>query len=136
MRPYPGQTRATARRRPMRFTRVLALGASALVLLSACSTGGGSKPTVKVGSDGFYEAKLMAEIYAQALEAGGYTVDRTGIGIGAGSIDRIAAGLEGLRIDLGHELGFVEAVRSDLDGRLAAPTRRAGAEKHQCRRPE
>ena len=38
----------------MRFTRVLALGASALVLLSACSTCGGSKPTVKVGSDGFY----------------------------------------------------------------------------------
>jgi osmoprotectant transport system substrate-binding protein len=95
----------------MRFTRVLALGASALVLLSACSTGGGSKPTVKVGSDGFYEAKLMAEIYAQALEAGGYTVDRTGIGIGSRKVS--APALESGQIDLkpeyiGSGLAFYE----------------------------
>ena len=70
----------------MRLTRMLALGASLLVLLSACSTGGGSKPTIKIGSDGFYEAKLMAEIYAQALEANGYTVDRTGIGLGTRNV--------------------------------------------------
>ena len=62
----------------MRLNRALALGAAMLVLLSACSSGGGSKPTIKIGSDGFYEAKLMAEIYAQVLEANGYTVDRTG----------------------------------------------------------
>ena len=85
----------------MRFTRVLALGASVLVLVSACSTGGGSKPTVKVGSDGFYEAKVMAEIYAQALEAGGYTVDRTGIGIGARKVS--APALETGQIDLKPE---------------------------------
>jgi len=95
----------------MRFTRALALGASALVLLSACSTGGGSKPTVKVGSDGFYEAKLMAEIYAQALEAGGYTVDRTGIGIGSRKVS--APALESSQIDLkpeyiGSGLAFYE----------------------------
>ena len=95
----------------MRFTRVLALGASALVLLSACSTGGGSKPTVKVGSDGFYEAKLMAEIYAQALETGGYTVDRTGIGIGSRKVS--APALESGQIDLkpeyiGSGLAFYE----------------------------
>ena len=69
----------------MRLSRMLALGASMLVLLSACSTGGGSsptatgttaaKPTIKMGSDGFYESKLMAEIYAETLEAKGYTVD-------------------------------------------------------------
>jgi osmoprotectant transport system substrate-binding protein len=85
----------------MRLTRVLALGASVLVLVSACSTGGGSKPTVKVGSDGFYEAKLMAEIYAQALEAGGYTVDRTGIGIGSRKVS--APALESGQIDLKPE---------------------------------
>ena len=95
----------------MRFTRVLALGASVLVLVSACSTGGGSKPTVKVGSDGFYEAKVMAEIYAQALEAGGYTVDRTGIGIGARKVS--APALESGQIDLkpeyiGSGLAFYE----------------------------
>src|SRR5512135_3754199 len=99
----------------MRISRTLALGASLLVLLGACTTGGGSSPTassggsaapstaasgaaasigqasssdptIKVGSDGFYEAKLMAEIYAQALEVHGYKIDRTGIGIGARAV--------------------------------------------------
>ena len=27
------------------------------------------RPTIRIGSDSFYESKLMAEIYAQALEA-------------------------------------------------------------------
>jgi osmoprotectant transport system substrate-binding protein len=85
----------------MRMNRWVALGASLLVLLSACSTGGGSKPTVKVGSDGFYEAKLMAEIYAQALEAKGYTVDRTAIGIGARTVS--APALESGQFDLKPE---------------------------------
>ncbi|MGH2511902.1 MAG: glycine betaine ABC transporter substrate-binding protein [Candidatus Limnocylindrales bacterium] len=87
----------------MRLNRGLALGASMLVLLvSACSTGGGSsKPTVKVGSDGFYEAKIMAEIYAQALEAHGYTVDRAGIGLGARAVTNPA--LESGQIDLDPE---------------------------------
>jgi osmoprotectant transport system substrate-binding protein len=81
--------------------RGLALGASMLVLaLSACSTGG-SKPTIKIGSDGFYEAKLMAEIYAQALEAKGFTVDRTGIGIGARKVS--APALESGQFDLKPE---------------------------------
>jgi osmoprotectant transport system substrate-binding protein len=84
----------------MRIRRTLALGASVLVLLGACSTGG-SGPTIKVGSDAFYEAKLMAEIYAQALEANGYTVDRTGIGIGARAVS--AAALESGQIDLKPE---------------------------------
>ena len=102
----------------MRFTRALALGASVLVLVSACSTGGGGKPTVKVGSDGFYEAKVMAEIYAQALEAGGYTVDRTGIGIGARKVS--APALESGQIDLkpeyiGSGLAFYEAGKQTGD---------------------
>ena len=43
----------------MRLYRALALGATLLVLVSACSSGGGSsKPTIKIGSDGFYESKL------------------------------------------------------------------------------
>jgi osmoprotectant transport system substrate-binding protein len=75
----------------MRMSRRLALGASALALvLSACTAGGGSQspsgsagssgpadlPDVTVGSDGFYESALVAEIYAQALEAKGFTVNR------------------------------------------------------------
>jgi osmoprotectant transport system substrate-binding protein len=95
----------------MRLTRWGALGASLLVLFSACSTGGGAKPTVKIGSDGFYEAKLMAEIYAEALEAKGFTVDRTAIGIGARKVS--APALESGQFDLkpeyiGSGLAFYE----------------------------
>jgi osmoprotectant transport system substrate-binding protein len=71
----------------MRTSRTLALGAVLLALLiSACTPGGGStspsasaaaqKPAVTVGSAGFDESALVAEIYAQALEAHGYTVTR------------------------------------------------------------
>lgn len=70
----------------MRKYRGVALGASVLVLLiSACTTGGSSqsptasqaaKPKVVVGSADFYESTLVAEMYAQALEAKGYTVER------------------------------------------------------------
>jgi osmoprotectant transport system substrate-binding protein len=112
----------------MRMTRTLALGASLLVLVSACATGGGSSkapsaaapsaaapsaavsppggasvgdPTIRIGSDGFYEAKLMAEIYAQALEAAGYKVDRTAIGMGLRKVS--APALESGQIDLKPE---------------------------------
>lgn len=70
----------------MRRYRTLALGATALALIvSACTSGGSGspsasaaaeKPTVKVGSAGFYEAAVVGEMYAQALEAKGYTVVR------------------------------------------------------------
>jgi osmoprotectant transport system substrate-binding protein len=82
----------------MRLSRTLALGASMLVLLGACSTGGGSKPTVKVGSVGFDEARVVAEIYSQALEANGYTVDRAGIGLGDRKV--LLPALESGQIDL------------------------------------
>src|SRR5215213_10428903 len=74
----------------MRKIRMLALGASLLVLLSACGTGGGGKPTGKIGADGFDEARVMAEVYAQALEASGYTVDRAGIGLGTRDVTNAA----------------------------------------------
>lgn len=70
----------------MRRYRRVALGASLLgLLVSACTTGGGStepsagtetKPAVTIGSEGFDESQLLAEIYAQALESHGYTVTR------------------------------------------------------------
>ncbi|HET7685972.1 MAG TPA: ABC transporter substrate-binding protein [Candidatus Limnocylindria bacterium] len=46
-------------------------------------------PDITVGSDGFYESALVAEIYAQALEAKGFSVDRQ-LEIGARAA-RIAA---------------------------------------------
>jgi osmoprotectant transport system substrate-binding protein len=59
------------------------------LVMSACSPGGSgssseqasssetaTKPSVSVGSAGFYESAVVAEMYAQALEALGYTVER------------------------------------------------------------
>lgn len=93
----------------MRLSRVLALGASVLVLLGACTTGGGgssnpsavAKPTVKIGSVGFDEARVMAEVYGQALEANGYTLNRDGIGIGDRKV--LLPALETGKIDLQPE---------------------------------
>ena len=91
----------------MRLNRMLALGASMLVLLGACSTGAGSStptaglPTVRIGSDGFYESQLMAEIYGQALEAKGYKVDRSAMGLGTRAVT--AAALESGKFDLKPE---------------------------------
>lgn len=82
----------------MRRYRTLALGATVLALvLSACSSGEGSSPsqntggaesqgeasqaaelpTVTVGSAAFWESAVVGEIYAQALEAEGFTVERS-----------------------------------------------------------
>lgn len=84
----------------MRVFRKLALGASVLALaLSACTTGGGGASpsagagggaTVKIGSDGFDEARVVAEVYAQALEAAGFSVNRDGIGAGARAVTKAA----------------------------------------------
>ena len=103
----------------MRLFRKLALGASLLALvISACTTGGGSSPgtsvgagvTVKIGSDGFYEARLMGEIYAQVLEANGYKVERN---LGLGTRQVTSAAIESGQIDLkpeyiGSGLGFYD----------------------------
>jgi len=93
---------------PMRIGRKLALGASLLALLvSACTTGGGSstsptggsvsKPKIVVGSADFYESALVAEIYAQALEAKGYTVERK-LNIGARQATNAALKSGGLNL--------------------------------------
>ncbi len=96
----------------MRLFRRFALGASLLALVvSACSTGGGGaspgasggtgNATIKIGSDGFDEARVMAEVYAQALEAAGFNVDRAGIGLGARPVT--AEALASGQIDLKPE---------------------------------
>lgn len=85
----------------MRLFRRLALGASVLALaLSACSTGGGGT-TIKIGSDQFDEARVVAEVYAQALEVAGFKVDRAGIGLGTRKVT--AAAIESGQIDLKPE---------------------------------
>lgn len=101
----------------MRIARRLALGAATLALIvSACSPGEGSgspaasepagsaggdgERSITIGSAGFYEAQLMAEIYAQALEANGYTVERN---LGIGPRDTTQPAIESGDIDLQPE---------------------------------
>jgi osmoprotectant transport system substrate-binding protein len=104
----------------MRFVRTAALGAAMLVAFAACSSGGGgsAKPDIRIGSDGFYESKLVAEMYAQVLEADGYKVTRN-LGIGARQVRQPA--LEQGQIDLSPEyvgsgLGYYDAAAPTGDG--------------------
>lgn len=55
---------------------LLTIGA---LLITACGGAGapaGAKPNVIVGSTNFYEQVTLGELYAQVLEANGYTVER------------------------------------------------------------
>ncbi len=102
----------------MRTNRVLALGASMLVVLAACSSGGGSKADIKIGSDNFYESKLMAEIYSQVLENAGYKVTRS---FGLGSRRDRAPAFESGQVDLvpeyvGSGLGYYDKTKTTGDG--------------------
>ena len=95
----------------MRIPRTLALGAATVALvLSACSPGEGNspsgaasepesaeKPEVIVGSAGFPEAAVVAEIYAQALEANDYTVERR---LELGERDAVRAAFDAGEINL------------------------------------
>ncbi|MGH2427695.1 MAG: glycine betaine ABC transporter substrate-binding protein [Candidatus Limnocylindria bacterium] len=104
----------------MRLHRTLALGAALLALIvSACAPGEGSSPTagdvtdpaatdggmdmetaITIGSANFYEAAVVAEIYAQALENAGYTVERQ---LELGARDVLYAALESGDINLTPE---------------------------------
>jgi osmoprotectant transport system substrate-binding protein len=135
----------------MRLSRTLALGASVLVLVGACSTGGGATPSpsaaapspssaggaspsaagsaapssaaltpadIKIGSDDFYESSVVAEMWAQVLEAKGFKVDRH-FNIGARQVRQPA--LEAGQIDLvpeyvGSGLGFYDKTKTTGDG--------------------
>lgn len=59
--------------------------------------GSGSSETITVGSANFPESQLLAEIYAQALEAKGVTVDRQ---LDLGSREKYMDGLKDGSIDL------------------------------------
>ncbi len=87
----------------MLIRRAVALGAAVTVLLAACSSGStpapsaATLPTVRIGSDNFYESKLVAEMYAQVLAKAGYTVDRH---LGLGSRLERAPAFEQGQVDL------------------------------------
>jgi osmoprotectant transport system substrate-binding protein len=125
----------------MRTSRLLGLGMTALILVGACSTGSSTAPsaaapstaasqaasapaseaakaTIKIGSDNFYESKLVGEIYAQALEHAGYTVDRH---FGLGSRQERIPAMDAGQVDLvpeyvGSGLGFYDKTKITGDG--------------------
>jgi osmoprotectant transport system substrate-binding protein len=128
----------------MRTPRVLAVGLTAMVLVAACSTGGGAtqspssstaasapasapaseaaKAPIKIGSDNFYESKLVAEIYAQVLEKNGYTVERK---FGLGSRQERIPAMDAGQVDLvpeyvGSGLGFYDKSKITGDGQKNA----------------
>jgi osmoprotectant transport system substrate-binding protein len=109
----------------MRKNRTLALGAVLLALvMSACAPGEGGSPsqapaasepaaggTVTIGSQAFYESQLMAEIYAQALEAAGYTIERN---LGIGTREETWPALSSGQIDMMPE--YIGSLTSFLEG--------------------
>jgi osmoprotectant transport system substrate-binding protein len=115
----------------MRMNRTLALGAAALVLvMSACTSGGSSaspsgsaaasKPHVSVGSAGFWESAVVAEMYAQALEAKGYTVERH---LEIGERPAVLAALESDQVNLVPEyLGGLAGQGLDIAELSTDPT--------------
>ncbi|WEO75967.1 ABC transporter substrate-binding protein [Cryobacterium sp. SO2] len=70
----------------MKFTRIIPLAAGLAVVsigLAGCTstdslgaTGSSSSETIVVGSQDYYSSEIIAEIYSQALESAGYTVER------------------------------------------------------------
>lgn len=86
-------------------TRWVALLVSATLALTACGSanplGGGEisgdLKTIKVGSADFTESKIIAEIYAQALEANGFDVGRQ---FGIGSRETYIPAVQDHSIDL------------------------------------
>jgi len=93
----------------MKIRRTFALGVTSLALLATGTVGVSAQgTTIRIGSDNFYESKLTAEIYAQALEANGWTVDRQ---LGLGSRAERNPIFQGGQVDLvpeyvGSGLGF------------------------------
>ncbi|AFM19630.1 periplasmic glycine betaine/choline-binding (lipo)protein of an ABC-type transport system (osmoprotectant binding protein) [Mycolicibacterium chubuense NBB4] len=77
-------------RKPRRYPLRIAIALLLALMVSACGSsnplGGGEVSgdlkSIKVGSADFTESKILAEIYAQALEANGFTVSRQ-FGIGS-----------------------------------------------------
>jgi osmoprotectant transport system substrate-binding protein len=135
---------------PMRTPRVLGLGLTLLVLISACSTGASPAPSsapstapstgtastapsgapasaaakaeIKIGSDNFYESKLVGEIYAQVLENAGYKVIRK---FALGSRQQRIPIMDAGQVDLvaeyvGSGLGFYEPTKVTSDGQANA----------------
>jgi osmoprotectant transport system substrate-binding protein len=102
------------RRSPIRVAIMLAIVA---LVASACGGGAsGPKPTVKVGSTNFYEQGILAEAYAQILEANGYTVERK---LNLGNREIVEPAIESGQIDIDAEYLATLLVFVDKNGKAS-----------------
>ena len=98
--------------------RVAILVMVAVFVAGACGgASSGPKPSVKVGSANFYEQGILAEAYAQILEANGYTVERK---FNLGNRAIVLPALESGQIDLDAE--YLATLLSFVDKTAKAST--------------
>jgi osmoprotectant transport system substrate-binding protein len=100
------------------MTRLITVVSTMAILLAACGGGGASKADIRIGSDDFYESKLMAEIYSQVLENAGYKVTRN---FGLGQRPARAPAFEQGQVDMvpeyvGSGVGFYDITKQTGDG--------------------
>src|SRR5262245_23207246 len=88
------------------FRAILLPLIAATLVLAGCSSGtsgtssgssSGTKPTIKMGSTNFSEQLIVAELYAQTLEANGYKIERK---LNLGNREIVAPALESGQIDM------------------------------------
>src|SRR3989440_2330365 len=78
-----------------------------------------ARPAVIVGSTNFYEQITLGELYAQVLEANGYTVTRK---FNLGNREIVQPALESGQIDVDAEYLATLLAFVDKDGKIAKPT--------------
>ena len=91
------RTRLTAALAGTAIAALALAGCASSDPLSADSTDTGDSSTIVIGSQAYYSNEIIAEIYAQALEAGGFTVERN---FNIGQRDAYMPALEDGEIDL------------------------------------
>ena len=95
-----------------RFLPALTIVA-AVVVAAACAGGAapaGDRPTIRIGSTNFTEQLIVGELYAQALEAGGYKIERK---FNLGAREVVVPALESGQIDL--EVDYLATLLVFLD---------------------
>jgi len=102
-------------RKPLRRTIAGAAIVAFALIAAACGSGGDGEakdgPTIKIGSANFSESALVAEIYAQTLEAEGYQVERK---LNTGNREIYAPALESGELDLIPE--YIGSILTYLGG--------------------
>jgi osmoprotectant transport system substrate-binding protein len=109
----------------MRMTRRTGVFGAILVVLAIVATAcgsGGDATTIKVGSTNFTEQEILGEIYAQALEANGFKVERK---FDLGARDIVEPALVSGEIDLyaeyaGTALEYLNKGAGEASGDAAA----------------